>query len=1553
MFAVHRSLVPPSAVTLAVHARFTSALHDELILVRGSSTLQVWRLPEKRPDRDSDDPNDDAPVFFAEWTLHGQVTGIHALPLAAGPTPASTATATRSALVLAIADAKAVVLEYDPTRHVVVTVSMHSFEADPELRSTTLTPVPPALHLEPAARCALMQIYRDHWAVIPFRAPMGGAGGPDAHWDMQGPMSNGHHHKSTNGGSMLPLALDLDHDADSAMDLDGVASDTPPFFPSFVVRTADLSDEIRNVTDVAFVHGYLEPTLAVLHEAASSGPTWAGMLDVRRDTMRLAFLTLDLRGHRHPALFSSPPLPSSSFRVLPLPMPTGGVLVLSPNGLIFVSQQAPSGVGVCVNPFPRGGSTAASAVRESGFAYAFDVSHLGLLLDGCSAFVVPSPVRPFGGDPAPRVILGLRSGDVWACDLVRSGAAGGVRGGIDEFRFTRLFHAAPLAALVPLPSFHLGDAAITARWFLGSPEGPSVLVDVAANDDPAINGRFAPRELPADAPRVKRRKLITAETVAAENAVDAPRLVLPGDTAPGFRVAHALPGLGGIKDAVMTQFNGRNALFCLAGSGAGAHYMMLHQTLRPHVLNRFKVPGARKIWSVRHPRADHHAFLVMSGEQKTMVFRTGHELSQVSNTGFELAARSVFVGTLAPGGSRTVQVLEHAVLLLDTATGARLHRRVVHAGTPPATAIAVASVHAAGDGRFLVTLSRDLSLAVFRLADADDGTPLAALELVYTARGIAFASVFLDSAAALAPAADVYAAQAHLRAVQDEQRRRARAEAATSLLPNADAVPAPATVVEVAEMDELDLDFYGAASSSSAPEPEPAAPMVVDVDAAATTLDAVELPKREYLVVVRAATGLLEIIALAADTPAPVFTTPHAIAQLPTLSDAPGTAPADPLAQRSPAALVQAHVFSVGPRVEDTLLHLVTKDGTLLVYQAHHPDLASGDAGKRAATVWTRVGLDPALLLHTPAPNDVAGAGAVPAAGGPVPPPPWLSLRVFQDVAGHAGVFVIRGGGKASRQCFWIMRGAHGELRAVPMAHPEDATANVYGSSGVAAAAGSAERAQWIVSSFATFHNVNCKRGFTLVTTSGDLVLAQLDPHVDFSLALPSRSKHTGTTAHRVSYDAESGTLAVATSRTEPFELLIEVPDQHEHHPPSGIKVPQLVPDMLDRGVRAGWTAPRIPRFSVQLISVATPGQPFGLADTVEFAACEQVTAVHHVSLECSQSRTGRRNYLAVGTTLVKGEDVAAHGRVYIFEAVAVVPEPGKPATAHRLRRVCVEEVKAPVTSLGSVQGHLAVGQGSKVILYDLDEDDETGARSLLGMAFHHTNVLTSHLVALKGYLLAGDLVQSVQWLVLQADPAKLVSLGADPHPLAVTAMEACARGNQAACLAADDAGAVHMLAYAPHNIQSFGGTKLLRRGDFFLGAVATKMVRYRMLAGADPVANEPALCTLMVTRDGSVALIAPVSETQYKRLLVLSNQLAESIPTVGGLHPKAHRQQPLVQSRLFSNNQATMLDLDVVAAGMLAEPIAEQHAYVKGAGSTLPRVRWDLRALAGAWTVF
>ncbi|KAJ3373889.1 Cleavage and polyadenylation specificity factor subunit 1 [Allomyces arbusculus] len=1547
MFAVHRALAPPAGISLAATARFTTALVDELIVIKGTSLLQVWRPITIAPTTTKHTPR---LHLVAEWPLYGDLVGLAPVRAAglAGPG--------RCGLLLAFAEARAALVEYDASEHRLRTVSLHSWEHDPSLKTTTLTPLPPQLKVDPAPfpRCALVTVYADHWAVLPL------------------------HQRD---------ALLLDAHPNDAGD-----PQEPPVRPSFLIRPRDLPSEIVSVRDLTFVHGYLEPTLAALHETAP--PTAAGLLDLRKDTVRCTFLTLDLRAgartahHADPppaaaALFTSVPLPSSATRVVPVPAPLGGVLVLAASGVIYLNQAVPGGIGAVTTAYALGAVPSNPAcVRETSYSFAHDFSHLGLPLDNATAAFVPHP-RALQNPNAPntplRCLLALPSGDVWACDLLRDPGMAGARTGLSGFQFTRVFAAPMASCFVPW-----GDD--RAHLFYASANGPSLMLALDSDEPSSV------LETPS-----KRRRLENGNGVDSTefDKHDPPAvLVKKDDSAPGFRVVDVLASVGNLRDGVLCQSN---------------------QAIHPTIQDRFKMTGVRRMWSLSSPSVEYDTLLVLSGDHKTLVFKAGHELKQINDTGFTTTTRTQHVGAFAQR-AYLVQVLDHALVLLSGDGLTRLHGvdvdPVAHAST-------------AADANHIVVVTRVGTALVFAVQNDQ-------LVQVHSVEGVTAAHVVADTRGVWATRGELAAWQTQVRNAEKARRKRAAVAASLAAPAAAAASAAPiAAMDDLDNLDDLDLDLYGdsavpakpAVSATSTAPVIDAVPDVVDEEVpphpAAEAREVLMLVQRHRVRVLRMP-DLVEVFA-AAD----VHDAPMAMADQGEGEAMETDGETSSAAVPGPADVVQVHVLEFGARVEDTYLLVVARDTSMTVYQARHPDIDS-DSTKtntaRSAVVWAKVALDPALLA--------GGIPAHPSTKGDVTPP-WLAVHAFKNVAGHPGAMIVRhaGGAGAPRTCFWLLASPRGHVAAVPMGPITPparagaaATADGAAAASAPAAATGASDKESVVIGFTPFHHAQCRHGFMLATASGHLLVAQIDAALEFDARVPHRKIHTGQTAHLASFDQDSGTLAVAVSTPIDFHLLVEVPDQIEHHPPTGIRTPHLHQDMLTRTKRPGAYLATSRQFRLELVSAAN----FAVATTYEFEEYEHVVAIHHAELHSSQTRSGKQRYLVVGTAFVKGEDVSTRGKVYVFETITVVPEFGRPETAHRLKLQWSDEIKAPVTALSSLRGHLVIAHGPKVLVMDYEENKD-GERSLVGIAFHDAQVYVTQLATFKSYILVGDRVKSVEFLIMQEDPPKLFYLGKDHHPMPVTALDSMIMGNLAGFLAADELGALHLLMYAPQNIQSYGGTKLLRRADYFLGAVVNKLLRFRMNSGA-PVAatsvivppvvassNKPpgalaamagmapsaaastsslpskpvngaapngvigaksgpagpaaaaaaavnvppataivpaevAMANLALCTDGSVSVVAPVSEVAYKRLLLLYNRICESLPTAAALHPKAYRHY-LVQSRLFSNNPATMLDLNLIA-DFLTRPLAEQHEHARALGSTLARIRDDVRAVSAAWTV-
>lgn len=133
------------------------------------------------------------------------------------------------------------------------------------------------------------------------------------------------------------------------------------------------------------------------------------------------------------------------------------------------------------------------------------------------------------------------------------------------------------------------------------------------------------------------------------------------------------------------------------------------------------------------------------------------------------------------------------------------------------------------------------------------------------------------------------------------------------------------------------------------------------------------------------------------------------------------------------------------------------------------------------------------------------------------------------------------------------------------------------------------------------------------------------------------------------------------------------------------------------------------------------------------------------MSLEISENTHALRSLVVVGTSIVRGEDLYLKGRIYVFDIIEVVPEPGLPETGRKLKLIAKEEVKGAVTSLSEIgtEGFLLAAQGQKCMVRGLKEDG-----TLLPVAFIDTQCYVSVAKELKasGLCIMADAIKGV-WL--------------------------------------------------------------------------------------------------------------------------------------------------------------------------------------------------------------
>jgi cleavage and polyadenylation specificity factor subunit 1 len=123
---------------------------------------------------------------------------------------------------------------------------------------------------------------------------------------------------------------------------------------------------------LAFLHEYREPTFGILASTASASNSLG-----RKDHFVYMVFTLDLHQKASTTILSVGGLPQDLFRVVPLPAPVGGALLIGSNELIHIDQSGKPN-GVAVNPMAKQGTSFGLV----------DQSDLNLRLEGCAIDVL-------------------------------------------------------------------------------------------------------------------------------------------------------------------------------------------------------------------------------------------------------------------------------------------------------------------------------------------------------------------------------------------------------------------------------------------------------------------------------------------------------------------------------------------------------------------------------------------------------------------------------------------------------------------------------------------------------------------------------------------------------------------------------------------------------------------------------------------------------------------------------------------------------------------------------------------------------------------------------------------------------------------------------------------------------------------------------------------------------------------------------------------------------------------------------------------------------------
>ena len=502
-------------------------------------------------------------------------------------------------------------------------------------------------------------------------------------------------------------------------------------------------------------------------------------------------------------------------------------------------------------------------------------------------------------------------------------------------------------------------------------------------------------------------------------------------------------------------------------------------------------------------------------------------------------------------------------------------------------------------------------------------------------------------------------------------------------------------------------------------------------------------------------------------------------------------------------------------------LAILLKNGALAVYEAF-PSISAAASATRPATLGVRFVKVLTKRLPNPPPRR---RGAAPEDF----PPAKRELVPFNDLNGYTGVFVT------GEEPAWLVAADHGPAQLYD--HGEK---GVYSFSPVAFEAG--DGIDFVVQS---------KQGASV---------AGLPREIGFDRTMPITRVPVDRQYGELVFDLDSGLYVGGTLNETPFASFTE-----DGEPVFTADGPDL-------------TEPTNYRSTVELI---VPGT-WQAIDGYEFRPNEFISAMKSVSLHSKSTLSGRKEFVAVGTTVYRGEDLAARGGIYIFEVIKVVADPARPDENCKLRLLFFEDTKSVVGNVCDMEGYLVMSMGQKLYVRALELDEV-----LLAVGFLDVGVHVTSLSALKNFLLIGDALQSVTLVAFQEDPYKLILLGRDYRAGRTSSATFLVNDGRVAFVACDLDGVLRVFEYDPTNIASHAGMKLMCRTEYHAGAEALTTLLYTRRHAHEDVRQNGILFGGV---DGSLYTLAPAREAVFRRLQRLQDLMTRHVQHFAGLNPRAWR---------------------------------------------------------------
>lgn len=403
--------------------------------------------------------------------------------------------------------------------------------------------------------------------------------------------------------------------------------------------------------------------------------------------------------------------------------------------------------------------------------------------------------------------------------------------------------------------------------------------------------------------------------------------------------------------------------------------------------------------------------------------------------------------------------------------------------------------------------------------------------------------------------------------------------------------------------------------------------------------------------------------------------------------------------------------------------------------------------------------------------------------------------------------------------------------------------------------------------SFVPYSDEKLKNGLIYLDTNKNARIVELPTTFDYSNNWPIRHIPIGETVKSISYHESSDTFVLGTIKEVDFNYI-----DIEGKPIVGLK-PEKPPARSFRSF-------------VKLVSPMN----WSVIDSIDLGEDSLVTEVKTMPLDHGASNKLfklKKEYVVIAAGKLGTEDLAANGLYKIFEVIDIIPEPGKPETNHKFKQFAHEDTKGAVTAVCDVTGRFLISQGQKIIVRDIKDNTASP------VAFLDTAVYVSSAKSFGNFVLLGDTLKSV-WLVgFDAEPFRMIMMGKDFHQYDVACTDFIVKDEDLYIVLADCNGVLHLLQYNPEDPLSANGQRLVQKGSFnmnYTPSAMAKLPKFEEFTQNHSSENQP-YQTIGSTVEGAMYCVFPLSESSYRRMYIIQQQLTDKEFHFCGLNPKLNRQ--------------------------------------------------------------